>query len=198
MNHLIVCAHPNPHSFNHAIRRTLEKALAEQGHDVVARDLYQLGFNPVLSLDDMIAFKSGGGYPEDIAAEQEYVTWADVVTFVYPIWWTGLPAMAKGYVDRVFSYGFAYAADGQGGYHKRLAGKKGVIINTQGHPEHVYEEMGMKAAMEHTSDKGIFEFCGIELVEHKFFGAVPFVDDAARGVMLEEVRELVVTHFAGE
>ncbi|TYR78835.1 NAD(P)H-dependent oxidoreductase [Priestia megaterium] len=195
MNHLVVYAHPNPKSFNSAIKTTVETVLKEQEHEVVVRDLYEIGFNPVLSGSDFAAFKTGMNFPADIKTEQEYVTWADVITFIYPIWWTGLPAIAKGYVDRIFSYGFAYAADGNGGYLKLLAGKKGVILNTQGHPENVYEEMGMKAAMEHTSDKGIFEFCGIELIEHKFFGSVPFVDDTARAAMLNEVRDILHRHF---
>lgn len=126
MNHLIVFAHPHQESFNRAILDTAVRALQTKGHEVHVRDLYQLGFNPVLTGEDTAEMKKGST-PADIQAEQAFITKADVITFVYPVWWTGLPAILKGYVDRVFAYGFAYQYNSQGGIDKLLAGKKGVI-----------------------------------------------------------------------
>lgn len=84
--------------------------------------LYELNFNPVLGASDFISF-SKGNTPEDIKEEQEHISWADSITFIYPVWWAGLPAILKGYVDRVFSHGFAYAY-GENGIEKLLSGKK--------------------------------------------------------------------------
>lgn len=198
MKHLIIYAHPNPLSFCHAIQETVQQTLQSQGHEVVVRDLYQLSFNPVLSGSDFEAFSSGTTLPSDIQAEQDYIRWAEVITWIYPIWWAGMPAMLKGYIDRVFSYGFAYAPDGAGGYQKLLAGKKAIVLHTQGQEERYYEENGMKNSITQISDQGIFDFCGIEVLDHFFFGAVPFVDDSTRKAMLGTVEQVLHQHFAQE
>jgi NAD(P)H dehydrogenase (quinone) len=72
----------------------------------------------------------------------KFITQTDAITFIYPIWWTVLPAILKGHVDRVFSYGFAYSY-GEAGINKMLTGKKGFIINTHGTPQEIYDKIGM-------------------------------------------------------
>lgn len=189
MNHLIVYAHPHEGSFNNAILDTAVNALKSKGHEVSVRDLNKLGFNPVLSPADTAALREGNA-PADIATEQEYLKKAEVITFIYPIWWTGLPAILKGYVDRTFSYGFAYQYNAQGGVDKLFTGKKGVIINTHGTPGEIYDSIGMSNSLKQTSDGGIFEFCGIEVLEHFLFGGVTTVaTDEDRKNMLVQVQE---------
>ncbi|MEB3195936.1 MAG: NAD(P)H-dependent oxidoreductase [Candidatus Sericytochromatia bacterium] len=192
MKQLIVYAHPNPQSFSRAILDTLEASYKAQGHEVVVRDLYALNFDPVLKGSDFVAMKAGQ-LPADITAEQGHITWADAVTVVYPVWWTGLPAILKGWVDRVFLYGFAYQY-GAAGVEGLLKGKKALLVSCHGTPAEYYA--GMQAAMKQTSDAGIFEFSGFEVVEHLFFGGVPSVDDAARQGYLEQVRQAAERHFA--
>ncbi|MFC4101408.1 NAD(P)H-dependent oxidoreductase [Paenibacillus xanthanilyticus] len=186
MNALLVFAHPHEDSFNRAILNTASDALRANGHDVTVRDLYKLNFNPVLTGEDTSAMRAGRT-PEDIRTEQEYVAKADVIAFIYPIWWTGLPAILKGYVDRSFSYGFAYQYNSEGGIDKLLAGKRGVIVNTYGTPEEVYESIGMTGSLKQTSGGGIFEFCGVEVAEHLLFGGVTSVSDDVRKEMLARV-----------
>ncbi len=99
--------------------------------------------------------------------------------------------MAKGYVDRVFSLGFAYTFEETGGAVGLLKGKKAVIFNTQGTPREQYEAFGMYGAMTKTCDAGVFAFCGIEVINHTFFPAVPFVDDATRRGYLAEVKAVI-------
>ena len=187
MKHLVIYSHPNERSFNHAILDTWTSTLHERGHEIVIRDLYELQFDPVLKGTDFEVFRSGS-IPEDIKAEQEHIRWADVITFIYPIWWTGLPAIVKGYIDRVFSYDFAYAYAEDGTISKLLTGKRGFILNTQGTPKDYYDQVGMTEALEKTSDTGILEFCGIEAAGHLFFGSVPQLDDEERKHMLEDVK----------
>jgi NAD(P)H dehydrogenase (quinone) len=164
MKHLIVYSHPNPNSLNSYLKNVLVNHLEENKHEVIVRDLYLLNFNPVLSLDDM-AGQLKGLVVDDVKQEQEFITWADCITFIYPIWWTGLPALMKGYIDRVFSYGFAYIYN-QGIQKGLLTGKQTVIINTHGKSE--YEAIGMDTALQLTSDKGIYTYSGLEVVEHFF------------------------------
>lgn len=193
MRHLIVYAHPNPDSFNHAIMETVVHTLKNKGHEVTVRDLYEIDFQPVLKRQDTAAMKAGQT-PEDIKTEQEFIAQADAITFIYPIWWTGLPAILKGYVDRVFSYGFAYAY-GEQGIDKLLKGKKGLIINTYGSPKEIYDQIGMTAGLKITSDTGIFEFTGIEPVDHLLFGSVPSAGEAALKDILKQVEETVASKF---
>lgn len=188
MKHLIVYSHPHKESFNQAILETVTSALTAKGHEVTIRNLYQIGFNPVLSSEDTDAMRAGN-IPSDIKTEQDYITNADVITFIFPIWWTGLPAIIKGYVDRVFSYGFAYVYNDQGGIDKLLAEKKGLLVNTFGTPQHIYESIGMIESLKQTSDVGIFDFCGIEVVEHFYFGGVTSVDDETRKGMLAQIEQ---------
>jgi NAD(P)H dehydrogenase (quinone) len=189
MKHLIVYSHPNPASFCHAILETTVSTLKAKGQDVKVRDLYAFGFDPVLKGGDLAGFKSGN-ISGDIRTEQDLITWADFIIMIYPVWWTGIPAMIKGYIDRVFSFGFAYSA-GEWGPVGLLTDKKAIIFNTMGGTKEIYEEAGMFDAMIKTSDKGIFNFCGIEVIEHKFFAAVPSVDDATRKGYLSEVNSLI-------
>ncbi|TDL60155.1 flavodoxin family protein [Paenibacillus amylolyticus] len=193
MKHLIVYAHPHTDSFNNAILNTAVEALEAQGHEVVVRDLYKLGFQPVLTEADTASMRAGQT-PQDIATEQQFVTDAEAITFIYPIWWTGLPAIIKGYVDRVFAYGFAYAA-GEAGIEKLLTGKKGLIINTHGTPSEIYDQIGMTAGLKLTSDVGIFDFVGIEAVDHLLFGSIGYLDAPAYQAMLDQVKQTVTTKF---
>lgn len=193
MKHLIVYAHPNPESLNHSILDTTVQALKKNGHEVVVRDLYAMDFQPVLKPEDTANMRAGQT-PQDIKTEQDHITSADAITFIYPIWWTGLPAILKGYIDRVFSYGFAYGV-GEQGIMKLLTGKKGFIINTHGTPTDVYDSIGMTQGMKMTSDVGIFEFVGIESVGHLFFGGIGYLDDAAYKGMLKQVEDKIDTLF---
>ncbi|WJE52354.1 NAD(P)H-dependent oxidoreductase [Bacillus cereus] len=189
MKHLIVYAHPNPQSFNHAILETVKAEQEGKDHEVRVRDLYELNFNPVLSASDFVSF-SQGKTPANIQEEQEHITWADSIIFIYPVWWAGLPAILKGYVDRVFSHGFAYTY-GENGIEKLLSGKKGLLLSTMGNSKEAYTASGMFDAMKKTTDAGIFEFTGIETLEHTFYTSVPSVDGDVRKEYLEEVKAVV-------
>jgi len=189
MKVLVVYSHPDPASFCHAILETVTEALKSKNHDTTIRDLYALKFDPILKPADFDGIASGN-LPQDIKTEQDHIVRADLIIAIHPVWWTGLPAMIKGYIDRVFSYGFAYRVNDQG-IVKLLGGKKVIIINTQGSPKEPYDASGMFEAMKKTSDLGIYQFCGIEVLDHIFFPAVPYVDDSIRKEYLMKVKEVI-------
>jgi NAD(P)H dehydrogenase (quinone) len=188
MKHLIIYSHPNPKSFNYAIKETFANALKEKNHEVRVRDLYEINFDPVLKGSDFVALQKGSVAP-DVKTEQDNIKWADVITFVYPIWWTGLPARIKGYIDRVMTFGFAYKIDAKG-VTGLLSDKKVYLFNTTGTPEEHYKNIGMLKSMNQTSDMGIFEFCGMKVIGHKYFCGVPSSSDEARKKWLEEVKKI--------
>jgi NAD(P)H dehydrogenase (quinone) len=189
MNHLVIFAHPNPKSFGKGIVDTVVKASEEKGATVRVRDLYSIGFDPILKPSDFVALQSGK-VSEDIAPEQEHIKWADVITFVYPVWWASFPAILKGYIDRVFSYGFAYESV-NGAPTGLLKGKKALLFSTTGASNEFYSANGMHNSMKQTTDQGILNFSGIEEVNHTFFGEVPYVPDETRGDYLKEVSRII-------
>lgn len=167
MKNLIIYAHPNSDSLSHFFKQTIIESLQESGQEVEIRDLNKIDFNPVLSLEDMKGQRIGKVAAE-VQKEQDFITWADQIIFVYPIWWTGMPAIMKGYIDRVFSYGFAYRYD-QGVQKGLFTGKKAIIVNSHGKSKEEYEAIGMDKALALTSDTGIFTYCGLEIQEHFYF-----------------------------
>jgi NAD(P)H dehydrogenase (quinone) len=167
MKNLIIYVHPNSSSLNHFFKQTILESLEESGEETEVRDLNEINFSPVLSLEDMNGQRMGK-VAEDVKVEQDFITWADRIIFIYPIWWTGMPAIMKGYIDRVFSYGFAYRYD-NGVQKGLLEGKKAIIVNSHGKSNAEYEASGMDKALALTSDTGIFNYCGFEIEKHFYF-----------------------------
>ena len=173
MKHLIIYAHPNPQGLNGSLKQLVLKHLIENGHEVKVRDLYELNFNPVLSMENLQGQFMEEKVTEDITLEQEFISWADHITFIYPIWWMGMPAILKGYIDCIFSYGFAYRYD-EGIQSGLLTGKQVSIINTHGRSQAYYEKIGMYDAFNLIFDKGTFNYCGMEVKDHIYFENAAF------------------------
>ncbi|VTU09433.1 NAD(P)H oxidoreductase [Actinobacillus indolicus] len=181
MTHLIIYAHPNPTSFNHAI---LDKVIqASANHNVIVRDLYQLDFNPTLEWQE---FRNTiqHQYAEDIAEEHRYFQQAELITLIYPLWWMGFPAILKGYLDRVIAYGFAYK-DGKEKSIGLLGDKRVQQFVTLGNPVEEYRQQGYLQAFEHTLGYGLFSFCGIEKVDMHYFGEIGLPSTDYQGILKE-------------
>src|SRR5689334_20933900 len=101
MRLLTVFAHPVPESFCAAVHQRFVEAAVAAGHEVRSLDLYDLGFDPVLSREERRAYMEPGRDHATIAPHLELVRWAEGIVFVYPTWWYSLPAMLKGWLDRV-------------------------------------------------------------------------------------------------
>jgi len=187
MNTLIIYANYKEPSFNSAIRDILGEEFNKNGHEVVVRDLYNIKFNPVLSRKDLESIDQNI-YPVQITQEQKYIKRADLIAFVYPIWWSGMPAMLKGYIERVFLEGFAFKTE-NGKATPQLTDKKVMLFNTTGSTEFFNTQKQLDALREIT-EKCIFEFCGMEVMHHKYFKAIADVDDKTRQSYLDEIREI--------
>ncbi|MFQ3550028.1 MAG: NAD(P)H-dependent oxidoreductase [Armatimonadota bacterium] len=188
MKVLVVYAHPYSGSFNNALCKEYIDGLRETGHVYDLIDLYADYFNPVLKAEDFQLFQQGKA-ADDIAKYQEKVLWADAMVFICPVWWFSIPAVLKGWIDRVFSIGFAYGY-GENGLVGLLKHQKVVIIQTCGGTEDAYENYGFKAGMEKSIDDGIFRFCGIQNVQHEFLYNVIATTDEVRKGYLAKVKEL--------
>jgi NAD(P)H dehydrogenase (quinone) len=157
MNVLIVHAHEEPKSFNGALKDTAVRVLKDAGHTVEVSDLYAMKFNPVggkhdfTTLADPDFFKYGveqtkateaRTFAPDVVAEQEKLFRADFLIFQFPLWWFGLPAILKGWVDRVFAAGLTY---GGGRWYSSgvLRGKRAMLSLTTGGPPTIYSPRGL-------------------------------------------------------
>lgn len=180
MNHLIVYAHPSSDSFSNKIMSIAKEFSTEKEYKTEIRDLYSIGFDPVLKASDLKGIHKGQ-VPEEIKREQNYIEWADVITFIYPVWWTGMPAILKGYIDRVFSHGIAKKGGGL------LKGKIVFLFSPMGTSNEDYGKSGMLDSMKQTCDDGIFKFCGMKVVKHVFFGSASNVEKEMENEYLKAV-----------
>jgi putative NADPH-quinone reductase len=102
MRALIVYCHPKAEgSFNAAVRDVVVGKLSAAGAEVRVTDLYARGFQPVLTTDEWTRYLDGPAIQESVASDIESIRWCDTLIFVYPTWWYGLPAILKGWLDRV-------------------------------------------------------------------------------------------------
>ena len=119
--------------------------------------------------------------------EQKFWQEADLITFVYPLWWMGFPAILKGYLDRVLTHGFAYQTGKE--TIGLLKGKKIQQFVTMGNTNEKYEQKGFLQSLDHTLGNGLFNFCGIENVQMHFLGGtgMPTIDYQA---VLENIKHI--------
>jgi NAD(P)H dehydrogenase (quinone) len=178
---LIVHAHPEPRSFNGALTARGRKVLEEAGHRVVVSDLYAMGWNPVSdrrnfsTVADPAYFKQQaeetlaserGGFAPDVEAEIRKVEACDALVLQFPLWWFGLPAILKGWVDRVFAMGRVY---GGGKWYDRGAfrGKRGMLSVTTGGPPSMYGPDGLNGDLGQILfpvNHGILRFTGFDVL----------------------------------
>lgn len=189
MKVLVVYCHPNPKSFNHAILETVTGELSSRNIEYRVADLYQMGWNPVLSKAELES-RSEGKPSLDVANQQQDVKWADCLVFIYPIWWEDRPALLKGWFDRVFTQGFAYNIT-ERGIEGLLKGKKALVVTTFDSDEQTHKSTGMLSAIETIIAAGNLKFSGFTDVTHKSCFAVSMVSDSERKKELQEIAGLV-------
>ncbi|MBO6757983.1 MAG: NAD(P)H-dependent oxidoreductase [Roseibium sp.] len=102
MRVLVVCSHPCPESYNAAVCTAVVESLKSSGHEVKVLDLYATGFEPAMSADERRGYHDRGSNEAPVAVHLEHLSWCNMLVFVYPTWWFGLPAMLKGWLDRVW------------------------------------------------------------------------------------------------
>jgi NAD(P)H dehydrogenase (quinone) len=139
--HAVILAHPEGDSFNAAVAQAYCQTVQDLGHRVVLRDLYRLGFNPVLKAQEQPQ-SSKSILSDDVASELVAIEKADIFVLIYPIWFSAPPAILKGYVDRVFGTGFSYGAIRKRDRHRFMTGKQLLSITTSGNSLQWLDEQG--------------------------------------------------------
>jgi NAD(P)H dehydrogenase (quinone) len=198
VKHLVVVAHPSEDSFTIALTHTYASELKKLGHSQRTYDLYRMGFNPALSASELAPTSGNHPASADVAQAQDDIRAADAITVVYPLWWLSMPAMMKGYIDRVFARGFAYEAH-NGIVHGLLSGKKSVLITISGAPMSLLVKSGDWNAVEVLQDTHIFRSAGFELLEHLHFDEVaPHLSGAIAGQHMARIRSCARRHFSAD
>ncbi|AIX73329.1 MAG: NAD(P)H-dependent oxidoreductase [Mixta calida] len=165
MHALIVFAHPDSTSHTHAVAKQIAEGIASAGeeHTFELVDLAAEGFDPRFSAADYQQFKGQTVLPDDVNAEQQRIKRADALVLVYPIYWWSFPAQLKGWIDRVFTQGWAY--DERDGKLVKLLGHLPVhLIALGGADQRTYARYGYFGSMKTQIDQGIFGYCGAPVV----------------------------------
>lgn len=116
MHAAVVLAHPNPDSYAHELARRAVQGLSSAGHDVTLLDLAAIGFRAAMSPDERAAYHTDEPIQDPMIEEHaRLITAVDAVVFVYPTWWAGLPALLKGWLDRVLVPGVGFRFDDKSG-----------------------------------------------------------------------------------
>ena len=170
MNVLLVFAHPEPNSLNGSLKNFAVQRLEDAGHTVQVSDLYAMRWKASVDAEDNTEPQAGarfdptldsarafenGTQSEDIALEQDKLLWADAVILQFPLWWYSMPAILKGWVDRVYAYGFAYGVGehsdaywgdrfGEG----TLVGKRAMLVVSAGGWESHYGPRGINGPID--------------------------------------------------
>jgi len=161
---LVVLAHPAASSLTRSVTAAIVEELEALGHTTEIADLAGEGFDPVFGLADHAAYAAGAPTPEDVLEEQRRIDRADHLILVYPVYWWSMPALLKGWIDRVFVSGWAFQEDAQNGLVKKLGRLKVHLIALGGADSVTYVKRGYRKAMQTQIEQGIFDFCGAPVV----------------------------------
>ncbi|MBK8176566.1 MAG: NAD(P)H-dependent oxidoreductase [Rhodospirillales bacterium] len=206
MNVLIVHAHPERRSFTAAMKDCAVETFSAAGHSVVVSDLYAMGFEPVASAADFAepanpdylvyaleqrhAYESGN-LARDIALEIDKLIACDLLLFNFPLFWFSVPAILKGWIDRVLISGLTYG--GKRFYDRGgLAGKKGTIAMSLGGRAHMFGRDAIHGELETMLRpllRGTLYYVGLEVLPPFYAYHVPYISDAARREILVSYRE---------
>lgn len=206
MNVLIVHAHNEPQSFNATLKDLAVTELGMLGHTVQVSDLYAMKWNPVASPADfgnranpdylVYALEQRHNHADrtlapDIKSELDKLLWADLVIFNFPIYWFSMPAIMKGWIDRVFVSGAVYG--GKRFYDRGgLAGKKAMLCITIGGQPHMLVEGGVHGPLEDMLRpilRGTLAYAGMSVLPPFVGYHVPYISHEARSAILEEYRQ---------
>jgi len=211
MRVFIVHAHPEPRSFNGAMTRTAVDALHTDGHDVEVSDLYAMPFNPVsdrrnfLTSSDPHYYKqqaeeafaaAHNGFATDIRAEMDKLYRCDALILQFPLWWFGMPAILKGWVDRVFASGGKIYGGGKWYDRGVFAGKRAMCSVTIGGPSPMYSRDGLNGEISSILfpiNHGMLYFTGFTVIEPFLVYAPARITHDERSLYLEAYRHRLRT-----
>lgn len=208
MKVLLVHAHPEPRSFNGSLTTAARNALEQAGHAVQVSDLYHMRWDPVSDRRNFTTTKNGkvyrqteeemfaasrDGFAADVKAELDKLLWCDTLILQFPLWWFSMPAIMKGWVDRVFVMGPVY---GRGAWYDKgkFRGKRAMVSVTTGSIDSMFTASGINGSIRSVLEpihRGILWFTGFDVAEPWVVHAPVMLGDDEREACLAEYAKVV-------
>ncbi len=183
---LIINGHPNKNSFNFSLAAAYHKGATESGAHVSQINISELNFNPNLAY----GYSQRTELEPDLLQAWEHIKQADHLVWLHPVWWGGLPAITKGFIDRLFLPGMAFRyKENSVWWEKLLAGKTAHIISTLDQPGWYYRLMYGRPSVNQLK-KSTLEFCGVKPVKVSLIGIIRNSEEKARLKWIDEVYQM--------
>ena len=183
---LLIQGHPDSESFNFALFDAYKKGLSQSGASIKEIIINELSFDPNLHF----GYRKRTELEPDLVESIEKIKWADHLVFFYPVWWGSVPALLKGFLDRVFLPGFVFKKrENSLWWDKLLTGKTGHIISTLDQPAWFYW-LRYGRPTYHAMKQMTLEFCGIKPVRTTTIGPLRLSKESYRENWLKKVEKL--------
>jgi NAD(P)H dehydrogenase (quinone) len=179
MHALVILDHPWQGSFNHAIMQRVVETLESNSYTVDVLDLHWENFDPVFHADELAVYKQGKFLDPKVGEYQQRTAQADQLVFIFPVWWEVMPALLKGWLDKVFLPGWAFREEDAAPLLTHIQGA--TVITTMGAPEVIH------TSVEAVLCKGVLEFCGVQQTRWFNICEVGEITQAARAAWLDDV-----------
>lgn len=183
---LVINGHPNKESLCFALTAAYKEGAIRSGAVVKELVIADLKFDPNLRY----GYRKRIDWEPDLVAAWEDIQWADHLVWIHPVWWGGLPAITKGFIDRVFLPGYAFKyREGSVWWDKLLKGKTAHIITTLDQPG-IYYRLAFGRPSVNQLRRSVLQFCGITPVKVSYIGIVKTADEKRRKHWLKTVEEM--------
>ncbi|MDI9894594.1 NAD(P)H-dependent oxidoreductase [Rhodococcus sp. IEGM 1381] len=160
MTALVVVSHSDPDSLTHHVARSISDAIRAAGVTVETADLAAENFDPRFATADLNLYRGNGTTPTDVLAEQQRIDRADHLVLAFPMYWWSMPALLKGWIDRVFVSGWAYEYSPGAAFVKKLDRLVVHLVVIAGDEAESFERHGVYDAFRTQVERGIVEYCG--------------------------------------
>lgn len=185
---LVINGHPDKESFNFALQESYKKGAKSSGAEVKEIIIRDLNFNPNLQF----GYRKRTELESDLIDSQEKIKWAEHIVWIYPIWWGSIPAIMKGFLDRVFLPGFAFQKrENSVWWDKLLKNKSARIISTLDQPAWYYW-LVYRQPSHNAMKKLTLQFCGISPVSITTIGPIRHSKETYRQNWLKKIEKLGV------
>ncbi len=178
-NVLIIVAHPSENSLANTLSNRTALKYKNKGYQVEIANLNTESFSPVMRKEDLVFYSGENIHIEDVTREQQRVDRADILVFVFPVYWWSVPAILKGWFDRVLTRDWAYEITAEGKIKGLFRNKPVKLIATAGGDKDGFDRHGYTQSINTQIIDGTFKWCGLDDVELKMFFDADSANDEA-------------------
>ncbi|WP_152287061.1 NAD(P)H-dependent oxidoreductase [Flavicella marina] len=188
---LLINGHPNKESFNYGIFKAFKEGATSQHTQIKEIQIGELNFDPNLAF----GYQQRTELEPDLKMAWKKIKWADHLVWMHPVWWGGLPAITKGFIDRLFLPGMAFQyKENSIWWDKLLTGKTAQIITTLDQPKWFYRFINKRPSVNQLK-KNTLEFCGVKNIKVHYIEMIKNSDEKKRALWLSKIEKLGRKHI---